>query len=162
MPDQNDPNEIKPANQRGSARLGAVQALYQMEVGGTALEKILGEFAQLRLGQEIEGDTYRDADVDYFNLIVRGVVENQAKVDPVIEHALVDRWPLTRLDTTLRAILRCGCFELIKRNDVPAKVVVSEYVDIAKAFYEGEEPKMVNAVLDNIAKQARATELKGG
>lgn len=160
MSEQDNPDEIKPANQRGSARLGAVQALYQMDVGGTALEIILREFAQVRLGQEVAGDTYRTADIDYFNLIVRGVVENQTKIDPVIDTALVDRWPLTRIDTTLRAILRCGCFELIKRGDVPAKVVVSEYVDIAKAFYADGEAKMVNAVLDNIAKQARATELK--
>lgn len=147
---------VKQANQRGAARLAAVQALYQMEIGGTGVLEIVSEFEAHRLGQEVDGDTYLKADAPWFRSIVAGVVRDQRKLDPLIGAALQDDWALSRLDATVRAILRAGAFELIERRDVPVAVIVTEYVEIAKAFFEDEEPKLVNAVLDRIAKQVRA------
>lgn len=146
----------KPANQRGAARLGAVQALYQMDVGGTGVMEVVAEYETHRLGQEIDGLVYRRADAAWFRSIVSGVVDKQRALDPMIRSALPADWPLSRLDATLRAILRCGAFELSDRGDVPIAVIVSEYVDIAKAFYDGDEPKIVNAVLDRLARRFRA------
>lgn len=150
----------KPANQRGAARLAAVQALYQMDVGGTGLMDVIREYEAHRLGQEIDGLLYRRADAAWFRSVVAGVVETQRRLDPTIRSALPADWPLSRLDATLRAILRAGAYELADRGDVPVAVIVSEYVDIAKAFYDGEEPKIVNAVLDRLARRFR-TAAKG-
>lgn len=147
--------ESKPANQRGAARLAAVQALYQMDVGGTGVLEVVAEYEAHRLGQDIDGDVYRRADAAWFRSIVAGVVENQATLDPTIRSALTEDWPLSRLDSTLRAILRAGAFELSLRGDVPIAVIISEYVDIATAFYSDEEPKLVNAVLDRLARRYR-------
>jgi len=146
------------ANQRGAARLGAVQALYQMEVGGTTLPAVVAEFEAHRLGCELEGETLRPADLDFFRALVGGVIEEQRRIDPVIHAALPPTWPLTRIDLTLRAILRCGVFELLERRDVPARVAISEYVDIARAFYEADEPGLVNGVLDRVAHDSRPDE----
>jgi N utilization substance protein B len=146
---------VKPANQRGAARLAAVQALYQMDVGGAGVLEVVAEYEAHRLGQELDGDTYLKADPSWFRSIVAGVVRDQVKIDPVIRAALQNDWPLSRLDSTLRAILRAGTFEILERKDVPIPVIVTEYVEIAQAFFEGEEPKIVNAVLDRIAKQVR-------
>ncbi len=143
------------ANKRGAARLAAVQALYQMDVSGTGLLEITAEYESFRLGKEVDGALYREADAQWFRAILAGVVENQKFVDPVIHDSLTEDWPLSRLDSTLRAILRAGVYELMKRNDVPVAVIVSEYVDIAKAFYEEDEPKLVNAVLDRVARRLR-------
>jgi N utilization substance protein B len=143
------------ANQRGAARLAAVQALYQMDIGGTGVLEIVAEFEAHRLGQEVDGDTYLKADASWFRSIVSGVVRDQRKLDPLIGGALQDDWALSRLDSTVRAILRAGAFELLERKDVPVAVIVTEYVEIAKAFFEDEEPKLVNAVLDRIARQVR-------
>ncbi|MEJ0013056.1 MAG: transcription antitermination factor NusB [Bauldia sp.] len=150
--------EARPANQRGAARLAAVQALYQMELGGATLPDVLAEFEAHRLGKEVDGDQYRDADAAYFRDIVGGVVEHQRILDPAVDAALLNGWPLARIDATLRAILRSGAFELEHRTDVPARVIITEYVDVANAFYEGEVPAMVNAVLDTLAKKMRAAE----
>jgi len=147
--------ETKPANKRGAARLAAVQALYQMDVGGTGLLETVAEYEAFRLGREIDGDTYRVADPAWFRDIVSGVVRQQTTIDPLIHEALPSDWPLSRLDTTLRAILRAGVFELLRRLDVPVAVIVSEYIDVAKAFYSEEEPRLVNAVLDRIARNQR-------
>lgn len=152
------PREARPANQRGAARLAAVQALYQMELGGQTLPDVLAEFEAHRLGKEMDGDQYRDADAAYFRDIVGGVVEHQRELDPSVDAALLNGWPLARIDATLRAILRSGAFELGHRSDVPARVIITEYVDVANAFYEGEVPKMVNAVLDTLAKRLRPAE----
>jgi N utilization substance protein B len=152
------PREARPANQRGAARLAAVQALYQMELGGATLPDVLAEFETHRLGKEVDGDQYRDADAAYFRDIVGGVVEHQRDLDPAVDAALAGGWPLARIDATLRAILRSGAFELGHRTDVPSRVVISEYVDVANAFYEGEVPAMVNAVLDTLARKLRAAE----
>ncbi|WP_137135157.1 transcription antitermination factor NusB [Rhizobium sp. FKY42] len=146
---------IKTANQRGAARLAAVQALYQMDIGGTGVLEVVAEYEEHRLGQELDGDTYLKADPSWFRAIVAGVVRDQLKIDPVIGASLLDGWPLSRIDSTLRAILRAGTFEILDRKDVPVAVIVTEYVEIAQAFFEGEEPKIVNAVLDRIAKQVR-------
>jgi N utilization substance protein B len=146
---------IKPANQRGAARLAAVQALYQMDVGGTGVLEVVAEYEAHRLGQELDGDTYLKADPSWFRSIVAGVVRDQVKIDPLVRSALQEDWPLSRLDSTLRAILRAGTFEILDRKDVPIAVIVTEYVEIARAFFSEEEPRIVNAVLDRLAKQVR-------
>ncbi|MBB4102748.1 transcription antitermination factor NusB [Allorhizobium borbori] len=146
---------VKPANQRGAARLAAVQALYQMDIGGTGVLEVVAEYEAFRLGQEVDGETYLKADAAWFRSIVAGVVRDQTKIDPLIKSALQDDWALSRLDSTVRAILRAGTFEILERKDVPIPVIVTEYVEIARAFFEEDEPKLVNAVLDRIAKQMR-------
>ncbi|WP_011580478.1 MULTISPECIES: transcription antitermination factor NusB [Chelativorans] len=155
-PSKSPAENFRPANKRGAARLAAVQALYQMDVAGTGLLETTAEYEAFRLGKEIDGDLYREADAQWFRAILSGVIENQTFIDPVIRQSLTEDWPLSRLDSTLRAILRAGVYELSKRSDVPVPVVVSEYIDIAKAFYgEEEEPKLVNAVLDRVARRMR-------
>lgn len=147
--------EPRAANKRGAARLAAVQALYQMDVTGSGVLETTAEYESFRLGKEVDGALYREADAQWFRAILAGVVENQRQLDPVIHDSLNEDWPLSRLDSTLRAILRAGVYELMKRGDVPVAVIVSEYVDIAKAFYEEDEPKLVNAVLDRVARRVR-------
>ncbi|CAN5351304.1 transcription antitermination factor NusB [soil metagenome] len=149
----------RPANQRGAARLAAVQALYQMELGGTTLPEVIAEFETYRLGKEVDGDQYSNADAAFFRDIVAGVVRDQMQLDPAIDAALAAGWPLARIDATLRAILRSGAFELSVRRDVPSRVVISEYVDIAKAFFEDDGPRVVNGVLDALARNLRPGEL---
>jgi N utilization substance protein B len=148
----------RPANQRGAARLAAVQALYQMDLGGASLPDVIAEFEAYRLGKELDGDQYRDADKAFFRDIVAGVVRDQRGLDAAIDAALSPDWPLARLDATLRAILRAGAFELASRPDVPGRVVISEYVEVAKAFFEEEVPGMVNGVLDALARKLRPAE----
>ncbi|MEO0545338.1 MAG: transcription antitermination factor NusB [Pseudomonadota bacterium] len=151
---------MKQANKRGTARLAAVQALYQMDVGGNGVAETVAEYENFRLGREVDGETYLDADATWFRSIVGGVVEEQTTIDPLIHASLRPDWPLSRIDSTLRAILRAAVFELRRRKDVDAKVIVSEYVEIAKAFFEGEEPKMVNGVIDAVARKVRDGELE--
>jgi N utilization substance protein B len=126
-----------------------------MDIVGTGLLEIAAEYEAYRLGKEVDGEIYREADAQWFRAILSGVVEHQKEIDPVIRQSLMDDWPLSRLDSTLRAILRAGVYELMMRPDVPVAVIVSEYVDIAKAFYEEDEPKLVNAVLDRVARRVR-------
>ncbi len=147
------------ANRRGASRLAAVQALYQMDIAGTGINDIFAEFESHWLGGEVEGEKYLPAEAAFFRDIVSGVVRDQARLDPVIDEALSKGWPLKRVDAIVRAILRAGAYELERRKDVPAKVVVSEYVDVANAFVEAEETGMVNAVLDQLARRFRADEL---
>ena len=153
-PKPRDPTQSRTANQRGAARLAAVQALYQMDVGRQSLEDTLSQFGTIHVGRDIEGEDYLPADADFFRQIVTGVIKGQLQIDPAVDQALVDTWPMGRIDATLRAILRAAVFELLKRKDIPSRVVITEYVDVAKAFYEDEAPKMVNAVLDQVAKAA--------
>jgi transcription antitermination protein NusB len=153
VPDPSKP--AKAANQRGAARLAAVQALYQMDVGGVGLMEVVAEYENHRLGQELDGDQYLKADAAWFRAIVSGVVDQQRNLDPEIRASLTEDWPLSRLDATLRAILRAGAWEIEFKPDVPAAVLVNEYVDIARAFYEEEEPRIVNAVLDRLARRKR-------
>ncbi len=148
-----DTSPPRQANQRSSARLAAVQALYQMDIGQQSLEDTLSQFEAFRLGREVEGKQYLPADADYFRHIVRGVVQNQLKLDPIIDATLASGWPMTRIDATLRALLRAAVFELTQRKDIPFKVVIREYVDVALAFYEDEVPGMVNGVLDAVARK---------
>jgi N utilization substance protein B len=148
----------RPANQRSVARLGAVQALYQMDAGGTPLPAVIGEFESHRLGAEIEGEQLRPADRPFFRALVTGVVQEQRRIDPIIDAALPPTWPLTRIDLTLRAILRCGVFELLSRRDIPARVVITEYVDVANAFFSADEPGLVNGLLDRVARDTRPEE----
>ncbi len=131
-----------------------------MDVGGTGVLEIVAEYEEHRLGKELDGDTYLRADASWFRSIVAGVVRDQRKLDPLIGSALQDDWALSRLDSTVRAILRAGTFEILERKDVPVPVIVTEYVEIAKAFFQDEEPKLVNAVLDRIAKQVRGDQRK--
>ena len=159
--DHQAPRPVRPANKRGSARLAAVQALYQMEIGGADVADVVGEFEAFRLGREIDGVEYREADHAYFREIVAGVVAYQRDIDPRVDAALAEGWPLRRVDVTLREILRAGTFELMKRKDVPARVVITEYVDVARAFFAEDEPKIVNGVLDKLARGLRADEFAG-
>ena len=153
-----EPNEARKANKRGAARLAAVQALYQMDLAGTGLNEIMAEFESHWLGSEVEGAQYRPAEAAYFRDIVGGVVREQGKLDPQIDAALNRGWPLKRIEAVLRAVLRAGAYELGHRSDVPARVVVAEYVDVANAFVDREETGMVNAVLDQLARKLRAEE----
>src|SRR5690606_35551997 len=149
-----DPGALRLANQRGAARLAAVQALYQMDVGRATLEDTLAQFSAFHLGRELEGEQYLPADADFFGQIVRGVTKNQLEIDPAIDKALAEDWPIERIDSTLRAILRAAAFELLRRKDIPARVVITEYVDVARAFFEEDASGMVNAALDSIARTA--------
>lgn len=151
------PGERK-ANRRGAARLAAVQALYQMDIAGAGINDIFAEFESHWLGGEVEGERYLPAEAGFFRDIVAGVVRGQARLDPLIDAALARGWPLNRIDAIVRAVLRAGAYELEHRKDVPGRVVVSEYVDIAHAFVGSEETGMVNAVLDQIARQFRSEE----
>jgi transcription antitermination protein NusB len=156
------PKDARKANKRGAARLAAVQALYQMDLAGTGLNDILAEFESHWLGGEVEGVQYRPAEAEFFSAIVSGFVGAQSRLDPQIDAALAGGWPLGRIDTVLRAVLRAAAYELEQRGDVPARVVVSEYVDVAAAFVGATETGMVNAVLDQLAHRLRATEFTGG
>ena len=153
--------EARKANKRGAARLAAVQALYQMDLAGSGLNEILAEFEKHWIGREVEGAQYLPAEKAFFQDIVTGVVREQRALDPLIDAALAERWPLKRIETILRAVLRAGAYELEHRRDVPARVVVSEYADVAAAFVERDEVGMVNAVLDQLARNLRADEFKG-
>ena len=141
---------------RSVARLAAVQALYQMEVSGVGSEAVVREFVEHRFDVDMEGQTLAPADIDYFTGLVRGVVERQAEVDKAIIGRLAENWRLDRLDATARAILRAGAFELIARPEAPTEVVIDEYVEVAKAFFEGPEPGFINGALDGIARHERA------
>jgi transcription antitermination protein NusB len=155
-------SEARKANKRGAARLAAVQALYQMDLAGTGINDILAEFESHWLGGEVEGARYLPAEAAYFRDIVGGVVREQGRLDPMIDTALSRGWPLKRIEAVLRAVLRAGAYELACRRDVPPRVIVSEYVDVASAFVDRDETGMVNAVLDQLARQLRADELAGG
>jgi transcription antitermination protein NusB len=143
------------ANRRGAARLAAVQALYQMDIAGTPLNDILAQFESHWIGREVEGSQYLPAEAAFFRSVVGGVVADQRRLDPIIDKALAGGWPLKRIEALMRAVLRAGAYELSGRSDVPARVVVSEYVDVANAFLDKEETGMVNAVLDALARQLR-------
>lgn len=146
---------------RSVARLAAVQALYQMEVSGTGVEAVVREFSEHRfdrpaVAEEGEGAPLAAADEAFFADLVRGVVAHQRGIDPAIARRLAQGWRLERLDATVRAILRAGAFELAHRPDVPVEVVINEYVDLARSFFEGPEPGFVNAALDGLARDVRA------
>lgn len=145
---------------RSVARLAAVQALYQMEVSSIGVEHVIREFTEHRFDRALEGDgegaPLASADEGFFAELVRGVVAEQRKVDAAIVKRLAENWRLERLDATVRAILRAGAYELGHRPDVPTEVVIDEYVDVAKSFFEGTEPGFVNGALDAVARDVRA------
>lgn len=141
---------------RSAARLAAVQAMYQYQMEATPLARLLNEFHQHRLGCEIEDDQYADAEVDFFDDLVRGTIARAEEIDALVAGKLADGWSLTRLDKTMVQILRVGTYELLARADVPTGAAISEYVDVAHAFFEEREAKFVNGLLDAVAKQVRS------
>ena len=155
-----------PRQERSVARLAAVQALYQMEVAGVGVEAVVREFRDHRFGGPIEGDggeggpegpMLADADEPFFAELVRGVVARQGEIDAAVQKRLASNWKLSRLDATARAVLRAGAWELLAAPEVPTEVVIDEYVELAKAFFEGPtEPGFVNAALDAVARDVRA------
>ena len=149
----------KPA-ERSAARLAAVQALYQMDVSGTGVVEALAEFEAFWIGREVEGVQFEPAEASFFRDILGGVVREQRVIDRTIDATLAEKWPLKRIEAVLRAILRSGAYELLYRKDVPPRVVISEYVEIAHRFYGEDEPGLVNAVLDSIARDVRGAELE--
>lgn len=153
---------------RKASRLAAVQALYQIELAGTNPETVLGEFVQHRIGHEIDGDRYVAAEPQLLADIVRGASARREEIDRMLGAGLDPQWPLERLELLMRAILRAGAFELLVHTDTHARILISEYVDVCRAFFAGREPGMVNGVLDKIARSLRpdevnsATEGRGG
>ncbi|MEE4316177.1 MAG: transcription antitermination factor NusB [Erythrobacter sp.] len=146
---------------RSAARLAAVQALYQQHMEGTALARLLDEFHQHRLGRTIDDEDfdeaeYADAEVPFFDDVVRGVDARRAEIDALIAANLAEGWSLARLDKAMIQVLRAGTYELIARADVPAAVAINEYVEVAKAFFDDRQSKFVNGILDAVAKAARA------
>jgi N utilization substance protein B len=148
------------ADGRSAARLAAVQALYQMEVTEKGLNETCAEFESFWIGNEIEGERYKAAEIEFFRDIMKGVIANQGPLDRIIDKTLVEGWPLARIDSVIRAILRAGAYELKQRSDIPARVSIKEYVDVAGAFFGREEAGMVNAVLDGLARRFRAEEFE--
>lgn len=140
---------------RAAARLAAVQALYQMELAGEGVETVITEFSNHRFDADIEGEALAEADEAYFADVLRGVIAGQRDIDAAIKARLASNWRLERLDATLRALLRCGAWELRQRPDIPREIVIDEYVELAKAFFDPAEAKFVNAALDGVARDAR-------
>ncbi len=140
---------------RSAARLGAVQALYQREMGGDAVAKLLHEFHSHRLGQEIEGADYVEADTAFFDDLVTGVAARQDELDGLVSAALATGWTLDRLDKPMRALLRAATYELVARADIAAATVIDEYVDVSHAFHADKEAKFVNGLLDTVARRVR-------
>jgi N utilization substance protein B len=140
---------------RSAARLAAVQALYQRHMESTPLARLLDEFHQHRLGREIEDVHYADAEVAFFDDVVRGVDAREEEIDALLTERLSEGWSLQRLDKTLLQILRAGTYELLARADVPTGTAISEYVDVAHAFFDEREAKFVNGLLDAVAKAVR-------
>ncbi len=147
---------MKGGGARSAARLGAVQALYQMEVNGETAGEVVPEFLKYRLGTEIEGDLYNEADQELFTDLTKGVELRLEEIDALVASALSDDWTLDRIESVARAILRAGTYELLARPDIPTKVIINEYVDLAKAFFEDSKPGFVNGVLDKLARITRS------
>ena len=140
---------------RTVARLAAVQALYQMELAGEGAETVITEFSNHRFDADIEGEPLAEADETYFAEIVRGVVGQQRAIDETVKARLASNWRMERLDSTLRALLRAGAWELRESRDVPKEIIIDEYVELAKAFFDDSEAKFVNAALDGVARDVR-------
>lgn len=140
---------------KSAARLYAVQALFQLEASGQSIDRVSQEFTNYRFGAEQEGEELIDGDVDFFRQILEDAVTYQAAIDQLTDRALVAKWPIARIDPTLRALFRAAGAEL-EDGSTPPRVVITEYVDVAKAFFDdGKEPKFVNAVLDHMARERR-------
>lgn len=143
---------------RSAARLGAVQALYQMDIAGTDVGEVLAQFSSRAAGEDFDEGQCGEADYRFLKQIVDGAVREQLVIDPAIDGLLDQSWPLARLDSTVRAILRAAVFEIMFMHNVPARVAINEYVDVAHAFFGVEEPRFVNGVLDRLARRYRAAE----
>jgi transcription antitermination protein NusB len=144
---------------RSQARLACVQALYQMDLAATDLNAVIEEFSQHRLRDEAGEDTSAAADPEHFAGVLKGVVARQRDIDPMVDQQLATGWRLVRIDSIVRAVLRAAAFELMEMPAIPARVIISEYIDVAHAFFEGDEPKVVNGVLDQLARKLRPGEL---
>lgn len=142
---------------RSAARLAAVQALYQQEMEGTPTTRLIHEFHAHRIGATIEDVTYATAEASFFDDLVSGTAARLAEIDELIASRLAAGWSMARLDKPMKALLRVGTYELLARNDVPVGSVISEYVDVAKAFYDKRESGFVNGLLDALAKVTRPT-----
>jgi N utilization substance protein B len=147
-----------PPVSRSAARLGAVQALYQMDLAGTDVGEVLAQFSSRAAGEAFEDGQCGEADFPLLREIVDGVVREQAAIDPALNAALDPSWPLTRIDSTLRAILRAAAYEIMFMPNIPARVSITEYLDVAHAFFAGEEPSLVNGVLNRLAREKREGE----
>lgn len=145
----------KRSNSRSTARLAAVQALYQRHMESTPTARLLNEFHQHRLGKEIEDVQYAEAEVNFFDDVVAGVIARQEEIDEAIINKLAQGWSIARIDKTMLQILRAGTYELLARKDVATGTIISEYVDVAHAFFDQREAKFVNGVLDAISKVVR-------
>ena len=148
----------KPPVARSAARLGAVQALYQMDLAGTDVGEVLAQFSSRAAGEAFEDGQCGEADFPLLREIVDGVVREQQTIDPALNAALDPSWPLTRIDSTLRAILRAAAYEIMFMPNIPARVTITEYLDVAHAFFSGEEPSLVNGVLNRLAREKREGE----
>ena len=149
------PTKDEKRQMKSAARLYAVQALFQMEAAGQTVEKVQREFFDFRFGQEVAGEELAEADPGVFSKLLENAVNWQAKIDQMTDRALVAKWPINRIDPTIRALFRAAGAELLQ-SETPPKVVITEFVDVARAFFpEGREPKFVNAVLDHMAREAR-------
>ncbi len=149
------PNREEKRQMKSAARLYAVQALFQMEASGQTVEKVRREFLDIRFGMEVAGEELADGDVDLFVKLTDDAVNWQAPIDQMTDRGLVAKWPIARIDPTIRALFRAAGAELTQ-SDTPPKVVINEFVDVARAFFpEGREPKFVNAVLDHMAREAK-------
>jgi transcription antitermination protein NusB len=151
-----EPAKISP---RSGARLAVVQALYEMDISGKGVLDALAEFEAFWIGQEVDGIAHPPAETAFFRDLLRGTVEEQRAIDPKLDQALAQGWPLRRIEIVLRAILRAGAYELMFRKDVPAAAAISAYVDVAHSFYTADEPGLVNAVLDRLAREVRPGEV---
>jgi transcription antitermination protein NusB len=156
MTTHSNPRTRARSTARAAARLAAVQALYQHDMEGTPVTALLHEFHQHRIGATIEDVEYADADIDFFDDVVRGATTRAEEIDRLIAGKLAAGWTLERLDKPMRGILRAGTYELLARNDVPKGAVISEYLDVADAFYDKREKGFVNGILDAVAKDVRA------
>lgn len=152
---------------RSAARLAAVQGLYQMDVAATDLNAVIRDLTEAPLREAaaesagVSSEEVAELDETFLAELLRGVVRLQRQIDPLVDGQLASGWRLTRVDSTLRAILRAGVFELMERSEVPARVVINEYIDIAHSFFGEDEPRVVNGVLDKLARRLRAAEFDG-
>lgn len=150
-----DPKKDQKKQMKSAARLYAVQALFQMETSGQTVEAVQSEFENHRFGAIYEGDEMADGDVTHFRAVLNHAVNRQARIDQMTDRALVAKWPIDRIDPVLRALFRAAGAEMVEMV-TPPKVVITEFVDVAKAFFpDGKEPKFVNAVLDHMAREAK-------
>lgn len=156
------PGPFPAAARRSAARLMAVQALYQIELTDSAPDAVISQFADPDLRAELTGGQMMEPDSEMFSDLVRGVIAGRAELDRLIAESLTADWAIGRLDLILRLILEAGAHELTRRPDVPVRVAITEYVDVAHAFFDGAEPGLVNGVLDRIAREHRAGEMTAG